>query len=199
MKFCWFLLPLCLGLGGWARKMSTNSPTLTPLFPALVSTRRTCLPFNVLHTFVSCSSNQLHSARTKSTRRLFYDFMTVWRRGIAHPCGNFPEMENFLIHLLIPGLRRSLTCVWLTWRLRRPPPPLPPRRGGSLGRSLMGRFASLVRSGEKEGKGGVRLGHDIQLSHIPQRKESRTLLIRRKENCLRWQAWDNLCIVLCDQ
>ena len=35
MKFCLYPLPLCLGLGGWAHKITTNSRTLTPPFPAL--------------------------------------------------------------------------------------------------------------------------------------------------------------------
>ena len=35
MIFCWFLLSLCLDMGGRAQKMSTNSRTLRPQFPAL--------------------------------------------------------------------------------------------------------------------------------------------------------------------
>ena len=107
---------------------------------------------------------------------------------MVHPCGHLQKKLRVSSHarLQIPDSAPVVSDVGLT-DVKAPKaaaPPSPPLRGGSLGRSLMGRFASLVRSEEKEGKGGVRLGHDIQLSHIPQRKESRTLLIRRKENCL---------------
>ena len=76
--------------------------------------------------------------------------------------------------------------------------PSPPLRGGSLGRSLMGRFASLVRSEGKEGReggraeGGVscRPRHDIQLRHLySPEKTTRTVLVRDNENPLRYDSF----------